>query len=360
MKKFFLIAAAAAMVLSSCSKNDVSENNSESNLIGFSSYTGRSATKADGSFVPKGTTAIPTNTKFGVYCYHTGATDFASATNPTPNFMANQWVQYTGDNTGNSTIANYNYSPTRYWPTDEANNKLSFIAYYPYVEAASATDGLTAIPTTSTTGLGSYAYKVPTDVTKQVDFMMSNLMANKTFSSTSGNVSLEFHHMLTQVNFKAKTNANTETTVKLTSVKLIGVLNSGTLTVNSTATDNSWTPGTTTDTYIVPISATHNTLSSTPIDFTTNADDATKYPATLLLMPQTIPATATVEIKYTYQTTGMTMAIENTQTVILNTNLATWDKNKNILYTFNVDLTSHAITFTATVSDWVDQQAVDL
>jgi hypothetical protein len=62
MKKFFLIAAAAAMVLSSCSKNEVSENTSESNLIGFSTYTGR-ATKADGSFVPKGTAAIPTRFK---------------------------------------------------------------------------------------------------------------------------------------------------------------------------------------------------------------------------------------------------------------------------------------------------------
>jgi hypothetical protein len=357
MKKFFLIAAAAAMVLSSCSKNEVSENNSESNLIGFSTYTGR-ATKADGSFVPKGTAAIPTGSRFGVYCYHTGATAFASATNPTPNFMSNQWVQYNGNANGNTEITNYNYSPTRYWPTDEASNKLSFIAYYPYEENVSTTDGLTAIPTSSTTGLGTYTFKVPTDPSKQIDFMMSNLMADETYTSTGGNVPLEFHHMLTQVNFKAKTDADATTTVTLTSVKLIGVLNSGTLTVTSTATGNTWTLGTTTDTYEVPISATHNTLSSTAIDFTTNADDATKYPATLLLMPQTIPAAATVEIKYTYKTTGMTTTITDTKTVVLNTKLATWSKNNNILYTFNVGL--HKITFTATVSGWDDQNQVDL
>jgi predicted small secreted protein len=39
MKKFFLIAAAAAMVLSSCSKNTVSEDTSAGNAIGFGTYS---------------------------------------------------------------------------------------------------------------------------------------------------------------------------------------------------------------------------------------------------------------------------------------------------------------------------------
>jgi hypothetical protein len=62
MKKFFLIAAAAAMVLSSCSKNVVSEDTSDSNAINFGTYSGRSVTKAGTEFAK--TTALPANTSF--------------------------------------------------------------------------------------------------------------------------------------------------------------------------------------------------------------------------------------------------------------------------------------------------------
>src|SRR5574344_1202286 len=150
MKKDFLIAAAAAMVLSSCSKNEVSENNSESNLIGFSSYTGRSATKANGSFVPKGTTMLPTGSQFGVYCYHTGATAFVG-TSEKANFMLNQLVTYNGTQTetDKNDKNKYTYSPSRYWPSDGASNLLSFIAYYPFVDGT-PTEGLISKPVSTT------------------------------------------------------------------------------------------------------------------------------------------------------------------------------------------------------------------
>jgi hypothetical protein len=361
MKKFFLIAAAAALVLSSCSKNEVSENNSESNLIGFSTYTGR-ATKADGSFVPKGTTALPVGGKFGVYCYHTGATPFAtalaSATKPTPNFMADQAVTYNGTDKNNS--ANYTYNPTRYWPADGASNLLSFIAYYP--------QGNSTITKNITSGLGTYDITVPSTPSTQADFMLSDLVADQTYDSNTpkGQVNLIFHHMLTQVNFQAMTDKNynsgtqENTVITITGVTLTNVKSKGTLTVASTAAASNW--GTTANTPInfsVPLSTTAADLilSDAAKDFTANKQTATANSATFLMVPQTLSDDVVLTVTYTYKT-GSDMAITNTKTVKLNTKTAEWKKNQNILYTISVGL--KAITFTATVSDWDAQQTVNL
>ena len=43
--------------------------------------------------------------------------------------MNNVEVTYAGG--GKADETKYTYSPLRYWPNDEANNKLSFFAYYP-------------------------------------------------------------------------------------------------------------------------------------------------------------------------------------------------------------------------------------
>ena len=85
MKKFFLIAAAAALVVSSCSKNTVSEDTSDVNAIGFGTYSNK-ATKSSSTLIANGS-KLTNNTKFGVYGYLTlnntyeGATAHTTVTN---------------------------------------------------------------------------------------------------------------------------------------------------------------------------------------------------------------------------------------------------------------------------------------
>src|SRR5574344_2950931 len=98
MKKFFLIAAAAAMVLSSCSKNNVSDNTTKANQIGFGVYAGRMSTKADATFIPKGQTWLPYDAIFGVYCYTTTGSFKDVSTTAKANYMANEKVTYAASN----------------------------------------------------------------------------------------------------------------------------------------------------------------------------------------------------------------------------------------------------------------------
>jgi len=352
MKKIILIAAAAAMVLSSCSKNSISENYSDANQVGFSSYSGR-ATKANGSFVTSGN--LPDNSYFGVYCYKTGNASF-DATSNTANFMANVDVKYDG--------TSYTYSPLRYWPSDGANNLLSFFAYYPYTNVASPapTAGITSQPTSSTTGLGTFGFTVPSEAKDQIDFMISDVVKDQQFTSNTtknGQVDLKFHHMLTQVNFKAKaTDEYTGTTIIIESVNLTNINSTGTLTVDPTATASEWAqadPSTGT-TFVVPLSTTASNYTfgpdaanyTTVKDFTTNNE--TTNSATFLMMPQKIADNAQLIVKYTYKTDGMAAPIENTKTVLLKNAVAAWDKNQSITYTISIGL--NAITFTAEVADW--------
>jgi hypothetical protein len=354
MKKFFLIAAAAALVLSSCSKNNVSENTSESNLIGFSSYTGRSVTKADGSFVPSTSPALPSNGAFGVYCYNSGNTDFTTESTIAPNFMSNVPVTYNGS--GKDDAANYTYMPTRYWPSDGANNKLSFYAYYPH--------GGAGIAPTVTSGLGSYLFTVQSAIANQVDFMLSDLVANQTYTSNSaknGQVDLQFHHMLTQVRFLAKTDKDynngtqEQTTIIITGLQLTGVNSVATL----TAKNQTWGAATTPNNFTVLMASdvAKRTLTTAAKDFTANND--TPNSETLLMVPQTIPTTAQLVVTFTYQTTGMTEPVTETKTIPLSTSrLTAWAKNQNIVYTISLGL--KAITFTATVSNWEDETSIAL
>ena len=114
------------LALLSCSKGD-NEPGYEKPM-GFSGYTARSATKANGSLATGN--ELPANQAFGVYAYNTGSsTDFDPAT-AYPVFMGNVAVTYTGGGASNS--AKYTYSPERYWPNNKENNRLAFFAYHPH------------------------------------------------------------------------------------------------------------------------------------------------------------------------------------------------------------------------------------
>ncbi len=138
MKKFVFIAAAAAVVLAGCAKNEVTSNHAPEDAVSFGAYSGRTITKA-GVTDDMNLKSLATN-GFGVFATYSGTYDFSEASD---NFMYNQKVYSTDEG------ANWIYQPIKYWPNptngqSATDQKLSFFAYAPYCEPGTAeTKGIT-------------------------------------------------------------------------------------------------------------------------------------------------------------------------------------------------------------------------
>ena len=332
--KVILFAGAAVLALAACSKNEVVETNDHA--IGFSNYAPKVVDgRADATLVNGNDLVL--GQKFVVYGYNQKAADFSTTLKPT--FMPGVEVTYNDGNTLKTAGSN-KYTPTRYWPKDEANNKLAFYAYYPVS---------TYVVPTVTAGLGSYAVTVDTDPLKNVDFLVADLVKDQVYSSTNGTgaVMLNFKHQLAKVKFLVNTNVTDENTkVTLNSLTVKKVKTTGTLTPAyetdfSTAWSGQKTP---TD---FQVYSTNMVLGSTAV---TN-DDAHTY----LMVPQTLENDVVATVVYTYQT-GSDEAVKNTVDVKLKDivsadgAITSWEKNNYIVYTFTIGL--QPIKFAATVSAW--------
>lgn len=352
------------LALLSCSKSETAPVNQDK-AIGFNTYTGRTVTKADASLIDKGTQVLPNGAKFVVYAYNTGSASWAGTVSNV--FMKNVTVTYAGG--GATDATKYTYSPLRYWPNDEANNLLSFFAYYPangdgIVPPAAATEGETS------NGWGDYTFTVDTDPTKMVDFCVSEVAPNQKYSLTNhgneGIVNMKFYHTLTMVKFQVKTDENpnanppyvyTGTTITLKSITLAGVNTVGTLSPNNDHLTYDWSDATTPKEFNIFTSSEQNPgliVNSTGawLPSKTAVAEGTPGPAkdAYLMIPQTLSDNVKATIEYTVQTEGDD-AVTNTAVVTLNTSdIKAWQKNKNIVYTFIVGL--KPIKFIAEVADW--------
>lgn len=350
MKKFFLLAAAAVMVFASCSKNDQPEQKEAA--IAFSSYTGRAISKADGSFINKKTTELPAKSKFAVWAYNTGKTAWNDG--PVTNvFMNNVEVTYAGG--GKADETKYTYSPQRYWPNDEANNKLSFFAVYPY-----GATGLTA--PANGNGWGAYTFTAQTAPASMVDFLFSEVAKDQTYSATNsgkkGVVNMKFHHALSMVKFKVNTDANygTDTKITLKSIKVAAVKTVGTFTPQTASPFGAWSAQGTPAEFTVFNGTKQLTTVKPNADFLPTGTEATDA---FLMVPQDLGDDVVVTVVYTVKT-GSDAEVTNTASIVLNTAkdassnpIAAWNMNQNTVYTFTIGL--KPIQFTADVVDWYDE-----
>lgn len=208
MNRLLLTAAIVAATLSSCSKNEVHQNQSEGNAVSFSTYTGTAVrgVEMDNTELQK--------TGFGVLAYDHGVLGSFIDTS-VPNFMYNTQVTYS---------SSWTYSPVKYWSGDEYNY-YSFFAYAPY-----ETTGVTVSSSASDTGAPTIAYTVNNATpTNMVDFVAGQeLNYLKNDGSTSGTVDLNMKHQLTRVSFSAKANITStdssadQTYVNVKSIRLLG------------------------------------------------------------------------------------------------------------------------------------------
>ena len=186
------IAAMAALTLVSCSSDDLdsfSGNSSKNEAISFDGYWGRSAVAVNGTRGSEVTKdkLIGEGKGFGVFGYYnSSATDHK----PTPeesfeaNLFNNQHV------TCPSTGANWTYSPLRFWPTE---GHIDFLAYAPYVDGKTLTDG------------SKINFDVSETIAEQKDLLWANAkgQTKQTVSSAENKNKVKFHfyHALSRLGY---------------------------------------------------------------------------------------------------------------------------------------------------------------
>ena len=230
MKKSLIFAAVAAVVLSACSKVDTYKV-SEQEAVSFGVYAGKAATKAvsgtDYGTVTTASLQAAASNGFGVFGYYTDAAPYAS--NTKANFMYNQQVTYSG--------SAWTYSPVKYWPNEHGSSaasddvdKLTFLAYAPYVEnlsaadgtvkdgtAAAATEGITAMTKNTEAKDAILTFVVPASSEEQIDLLYGVMkdgytdvegatigaanspLENLTKQKTDGKVEILFKHALAKI-----------------------------------------------------------------------------------------------------------------------------------------------------------------
>ena len=316
MKKYLVIAAAAAVVLGACAKVETVQNTRDENVVTFGVYAGNTAvTRATYGDIT--TANLQTSTDgFGVFAYYTQANDWAST--DTPNFMYNQQVKY--NSSANTTLypAKWEYTPLKYWPNGQNSttvetgtfaDKLSFYAYAPHIATVNtvpaAGQGITAMSANNAGGAPTVTFTVPSKAEEQIDLLWATPVLNQTHKALNGKVAFTFSHALTKLNFQAQAvvdavnpttaNLGAETTIILESLEIkADGTKTGTLTLDSAtpATPNWSAPsGETVVTYNEDSFASKSTVGPTGNQKTGFVVTETATDLNATISPMIIPAT---------------------------------------------------------------------
>lgn len=322
MKKV-LLAAFAALAITSCSQNEEFDNQSANNEIKI------------GTVVKNSTRASVVNNdnffKFKVYSYvsdgnYTGASELGSA-------LMNG-VEYTNNEGTWGTTDTGKY----YWPDASSLQKLQFFAY--------PNDLVTdyALPAAGTAGFPSFTYTVADSYDLQKDLVVA-YEQDKTKESegvTNGKLTLNFKHILTRVNF-AFIPADETATYKITSVKVSGLI--GGKAKYTFGTNNGWdlTNATTGKEYTYNVKQAESKVLSK--DYYMLGDAA----ASLMLLPQDVSG-KTITIGYSTKV-GSINTFAGTKNVNI-PSTSTWTAGQNVLYVLTLPVGGTEVTVTPIVGDW--------
>lgn len=233
---------------------------------------------------------------------------------------------YTGTWSEDSCLPDYMYdvevteasawTTSYYWPG--AGRNIRFFAYAPY-----GGQGIVLSDKTSA-GTPSITYTVPTDVADQQDLLVA--ATSGMAGNTAAVAPLSFAHALTAVRF---TTGDDMMAGRITKITLKGVYGSGSHTMGS----DSWNGyGATTD--------FSQTLAAA-VDGAAN-QEVTPVAATFMMLPQTLPSGASIEVVYTDDLTStqrtLTASIAGSQ----------WPMGRTV--TYRISTSSIVITPTFTVT----------
>ena len=382
----YILTIIGVICLLACSSEETTrtaETTSQLRPIAFGdAYT---VTPTRSSEIFTATKGIPLGQSIGIYAYlHNKNENF---TTYIPNFMFNQQA------TSRDDADYFSYSPLKYWPNDE-NSKVSFIAYFPYCNNADddgtrfsvASTGITPLLANSDTGLPTFNFTVKNAVADQVDFLVSDVMANlpktrdtegdpgQPFNDLSikDRVTFLFKHMTAKVEFRIVADPDIHKDIvhfHLNTLTVSNLYKNGTLTPTYDAgtgeTSFTWSESTT--------PAKHGVTPDYKLNFKTYEPQ--------LLMPQELGNDVKMSVSYTitFKSDGTTYHYDGTTPVadqdytyekkedeiqlnkMLRTGTSTpvteWEPNRHYIYT--IRLRANRIEFTGQVVEWGDTHDIE-
>ncbi len=380
MKKFFTLAAVAALVLSACAKVETVKVGSEDVPVVFGAYSGRNANITTKAAPIANVANLASAGGFGVFAYYTGNTAYASA-DVEANFMWNQNV------TSTDSGASWTYSPVKYWPNNDSNttngsatwtDKVSFFAYAPFTAVTSAnkttgstgaTVGITKVTgnaTTITTENPTITYVVATNPAQSIDFLYSDSATiDLQKQSVTGKVTFDFKHALTRLGFTVEgvfdetsagsndVDSNTKIFIKSLSVtKAGGVSTGGTFDLKTKA----WTPSGSFAPLAISAANVPDAL-KTGAGVTTTAVNLLNDGEYFMLLPDAAAANYEINIVYDVVTTDAWLK-EGNSTITNNiTKKASIKLEQGKAYTIALQLGMTTVKLAASVTDWTDGAA---
>lgn len=359
MKKILFFAAAAVMMVS-CSNDQVVSKMPQDNAINFGMYFGRDAQSRAAIMDLDDLKAQ----SFGVFAYYTDNSDYIEGTS-TPNFMFDQIVEW------ESTA--WKYSPLKYWP-NEATDKLSFFAYAPHTSESNVNITLAAGFDKASASAPSITYTLNADQSKHVDLLWADSVENKTKQTTTEKVHFVFKHAMSRIGFKSvavidesSNDANGDiddgthtnpldgnTIITLKSIKLIGEFyKGGTLNLATGV----WSD------YVTAASTEYNWATADFLndDVTTTKAVVLNDESYLTVLPHTNTQEVKIEVVYTVKTTDAALDgaySEVTNTIVSDPFDFTFQQGYAYNFVLHIGLTS--VKFSAEVAEWDDLGEEDI
>lgn len=219
---------------------------------------------------------------------------------------------YMDDNATKSDGTVWSTSQVRYWPGE--NRTLQFFAWAPADAAFTATPGS---PESTT-----FEYEVPALAADQKDIVVAT--TDPYVGNYEQQVPLTFKHILTAVKFEFGSQMQPGT---IKSVALKGVIKRGTYTAfptgGTTGGEGEWTPDTTAGDF-------SQELNKPTTGTETDGTPVTTEEGTFMMLPQTLPDGAEVEVVFLDQTSGqertLSASIAGTQ----------WPQGKTVTYSLSI------------------------
>ena len=321
------MAAMAAAVLSSCSKNEIAQSVSNTNAIGFESYTGITPEGLRGAPVETGTLqSDPEGFNVQARKHDDGASYFEQ--------LAFKW---------NSTKNQYESTPAKYWPT---TGGLDFLAYY---------DGTYTVKPTNFIGYTDDAkatYTIPTDAADQQDIVYA-ILKNQT-STDGASKPLTFKHALSRISVQAKSGAD-DVTVKVTGVTFNGLYTGSSSLTMGDVPDWKNVSSTNAEPITTTLATTSEVVCGT--DYEVLLEDESN----LMIVPQKLLDDAKLSIDYSIESGGVEVANITDAEVQLNTAASIPSEGlvagKHYIIRLTISKGLNPITFTADVESWGEQYA---
>ncbi|MBR5498826.1 MAG: fimbrillin family protein [Bacteroidales bacterium] len=239
MKKTFLLMGIAALAFASCAKDTVSEINN-GRAIDFRVATETRATE----------TTVTNLTSFNVTAISAAETDEGDIEETANNYFED--VLFSVHGTAGEEGAYFVSSPAYYWPEVDG---LNFYAYAP--------TSLKALVTINNTSKSATNFTPAVKLCDQVDFVVATAYGDN--GDQEYGVALDFKHMLSQIEIKAK-NGDDRYVYTVAGVKIDGVYPTGTV-VFTDPSAPIWTPSGNVYTYYVNYDAKVDESGKATVEF---------------------------------------------------------------------------------------------